>query len=194
MINDNEIINVTNRNNGTTGYMIPDLGNLYRRFEVGETKKLTMEELRKLSYVPGGETILREYLILDNKEALDELLNGVEPEYFYSDDEVKTLLTTGSLDQLKDCLDFAPNGVIELVKKYAVELKVNDIQKRQAILDKTGFNVTSAIAINEETLEGDEEKVTTERRSAPIQATAAAAAAPARRSAPVQNKYKVVSK
>lgn len=192
MINDNEIINVTNRNNGTTGYMIPDLGNLYRRFEVGETKKLTMEELRKLSYVPGGETILREYLILDNKEALDELLNGVEPEYFYSDDEVKTLLTTGSLDQLKDCLDFAPNGVIELVKKYAVELKVNDIQKRQAILDKTGFNVTSAIAINEETLEGDEEKVTTERRSAPIQATAAAA--PARRSAPVQNKYKVVSK
>ena len=86
MINDNEIINVTNRNNGTTGYMIPDLGNLYRRFEAGETKKITMEELRKLSYIPGGEAILREYLIIDNKEALDELLNGVEPEYFYSDE------------------------------------------------------------------------------------------------------------
>ena len=54
-----------------------------------------------------------------------------------------------------DCLDFAPEGVIELVKKYAVELKVNDIQKRQAILDKTGFNVTSAIEINEETLGED---------------------------------------
>lgn len=192
MINDNEIIKVTNRNNGTTGYMIPDLGNLYRRFEVGETKKLTMEELRKLSYVPGGETILREYLIIDNKEALDELLNGVEPEYFYSDEEVKTLLTKGSVDQLMDCLDFAPAGVIELVKKYAVELKVNDIQKRQAILDKTGFNVTSAIAINEETLEGDEEKATTERRTAPIEVTESTA--PGRRSSPVQNKYKVVSK
>ena len=192
MINDNEIINVTNRNNGTTGYMIPDLGNLYRRFEAGETKKLTMEELRKLSYVPGGDALLREYLIIDNQEALEELLNGIEPEYFYSDDEVKALLTSGTLDQLMDCLDFAPEGVIELVKKYAVELKVNDIQKRQAILDKTGFNVTSAIAINEETLGGDEEKVVTGRRSAPIEV--AEPAAPARRSTPVPNKYKVVSK
>lgn len=192
MVNDNEIINVTNRNNGTTGYTIPDLGNLHRRFEAGETKKITMEELRKLSYIPGGEAILREYLIIDNKEALDELLNGVEPEYFYSDEEVKTLLLNGSLDQLMDCLDFAPEGVIELVKKYAVELKVNDIQKRQAILDKTGFNVTSAIVVNEETLGGDEEKAATGRRTAPIEV--AEPAAPARRSTPVPNKYKVVSK
>ena len=192
MINDNEIINVTNRNNGTTGYIIPDLGNLHRNFLAGETKKLTMEELRKLSYIPGGETILREYLVIDNIEALDELLNGVEPEYFYSTEEIKTLLLTGSLDQLMDCLDFAPEGVIDLVKRYAVELKINDIQKRQAILDKTGFNVTSAISVNEETLDGEEEKTTTGRRAAPV--TVSETATPARRSAPVPNKYKVVSK
>ena len=193
MINDNEIIKVTNRNNGTTGYSIADLGNLRRTFAPGETKKIPMEELRKLSYIPGGEVILREYLVIDNKEALDELLNGgIEPEYFYTEDEVKTLLLTGSLDQLMDCLDFAPGGVIDLVKKYAVELKINDIQKRQAILNKTGFNVTSAIEINEETLEGEEEKTTTNRRAAPVAATEEVA--PARRSAPVPSKYKVVSK
>ena len=191
MINDNEIINVTNRNNGTTGYIIPDLGNLHRNFSAGETKKITMEELRKLSYIPGGETILREYLVIDNKEALEELLNGVEPEYFYTEEEVKALLLTGSLDQLMDCLDFAPEGVIDLVKNYAVELKINDIQKRQVILDKTGFNVTSAITVNEETNEEDE-KVVTGRRAAPV--TVAESAAPARRSAPVPSKYKVVSK
>lgn len=193
MINDNEIIKVTNRNNGTTGYSIADLGNLRRTFAPGETKKISMEELRKLSYIPGGEAILREYLVIDNKEALDELLNGgIEPEYFYTEDEVKTLLLTGSLDQLMDCLDFAPGGVIDLVKKYAVELKINDIQKRQAILNKTGFNVTSAIEINEETLEGEEEKITTGRRATPV--VAAEEAAPARRSSPVPSKYKVVSK
>ena len=193
MINDNEIIKVTNRNNGTTGYSIADLGNLRRIFAPGETKKIPMEELRKLSYIPGGETILREYLVIDNKEALNELLNGgIEPEYFYTEDEVKTLLLTGSLDQLMDCLDFAPGGVIDLVKKYAVELKINDIQKRQAILNKTGFNVTSAIEINEETLEGEEEKITTGRRTAPVVATEEVA--PARRSSPVPSKYKVVSK
>ena len=191
MINDNEIINVTNRNNGTTGYIIPDLGNLHRNFSAGETKKITMEELRKLSYIPGGETILREYLVIDNKEALKELLNGVEPEYFYTEEEVKALLLTGSLDQLMDCLDFAPEGVIDLVKNYAVELKINDIQKRQVILDKTGFNVTSAITVNEETNEEDE-KVVTGRRAAPV--TVTEPAAPARRSAPVPSKYKVVSK
>jgi hypothetical protein len=191
MINDNEIINVTNRNNGTTGYIIPDLGNLHRNFSAGETKKITMEELRKLSYIPGGETILREYLVIDNKEALEELLNGVEPEYFYTEEEVKALLLTGSLDQLMDCLDFAPEGVIDLVKNYAVELKINDIQKRQVILDKTGFNVTSAITVNEETNEEDE-KVVTGRRAAPV--TVTEPAAPARRSAPVPSKYKVVSK
>ena len=192
MINDNEIINVTNRNNGTTGYIIPDLGNLHRNFLAGETKKLTMEELRKLSYIPGGETILREYLVIDNKEALDELLNGVEPEYFYTTEEVKALLLTGSLDQLMDCLDFAPEGVIDLVNKYAVELKINDIQKRQAILDKTGFNVTSAISVNEETAEGEDEKATTGRRAAPVSITETEA--PTRRSSPVPSKYKVVSK
>ena len=89
---------------------------------------LNKKELRKLSYIPGGEVILREYLVIDNKEALDELLNGgVEPEYFYTEDEIKTLLLTGSLDQLMDCLDFAPGGVIDLVKKYAVELKINAV-------------------------------------------------------------------
>lgn len=191
MLKDSEIIQVTNRNNGTTGYSIPDLGNLYRRFAAGETKKITMEELRKLSYVPGGASILKDYLIIDNQEALEELLNGVEPEYFYSEEEIKTLLLSGSLDQLKDCLDFAPAGVIELVKKYAVELKVNDIQKRQAILDKTGFNITSAIDINEETSE-KEEVAQKERRTAPVEVKEASA--PTRRSAPVSSKYKVVSK
>lgn len=160
-------ITVTNRDNGTVGYTIPDLNNLHRNYQAKEKKSITMEELRKLSYIPGGLYLLRNCLVLDNKEAIQELLGEVEPEYFYSEAEIKQLLKTGSLAQLEDCLDFAPKGVIDLVKSIAVETELNDINKRQVILNKTGFNVTKAIEINRETTEAEvqEEKV---RRAAPV--------------------------
>ena len=120
MLDKNTLIKVTNRDNGSVGYAIPDLGNLQRRFEAGETKEVTMEELRKLSYTIGGNVILKEYLLIHNKEAVEELLGTVEPEYYYEEEDVKNLLEKGTLDELKDCLDFAPEGTIELVKKVAV--------------------------------------------------------------------------
>ena len=80
MLENNTIIKVTNRDNGSIGYTIPDLNNLHREFAPGETKELTVEEMRKLSYISGGDVLLREYLTIDNKELIQELLNGVEPE------------------------------------------------------------------------------------------------------------------
>ncbi len=159
MLDNKTIIKVTNRDNGSVGYTIPDLNNLNRNFTSGETKEITMEELRRLSFIPGGESLIRNYLIIDNKEAVAELLHEVEPEYFYTREDVKNLLLNGSLDALKDCIDFAPTGTVDLVKQLAVELKIADIYKRKAILDMTGFDVTKAIEINEETAD---EKVNTD--------------------------------
>ena len=153
MIENDTMIKVTNRDNGHVGYSIPDLNNLTRTFIANETKELPMIELRKLSYIPGGKTLLRDYLVLDNQEAIEELLNEVEPEYYYTEEDVKNLLLNGSLDALKDCLDYAPMGTIDLVKKVAIELPLNDVAKRKAILEMTGFSVDSAIMINEETKE-----------------------------------------
>lgn len=182
-------ITVTNRDNGTVGYTIPDLNNLHRNYQAKEKKSITMEELRKLSYIPGGLYLLRNCLVLDNKEAIQELLGDVEPEYFYSEAEIKQLLKTGSLAQLEDCLDFAPKGVIDLVKSIAVETELNDINKRQVILNKTGFNVTKALEINRETAEAEvqEEKV---RRAAPVTVISAEKES-GRRTAPP--KYKVTT-
>ena len=79
MLDKNTIIKVTNRDNGTVGYTIPDLGNLHRLFQAGETKEITMEELRKLSYVPGGNNILKNYWVyeddFDKKEIVDEIFD-----------------------------------------------------------------------------------------------------------------------
>lgn len=157
LLNNDEIIKVTNRDSGRVGYRIPEMGNLHRVFASGESKEITMGELRKLVWQPGGQNIIRKYLLLNNNDAIQELLGEVEPEYFYKEEDIKTLLTQGSLDELMDCLDFAPDGTNNLVKKVAVETELNDIQKRDAILKSTGFNVTNAININHQTEEEVEE-------------------------------------
>lgn len=189
MVENNMTVKVTNRDNGSVGYSVPDLG-VHRTFQPRESKEISAEELRKLSYLPGGDVIIKEYLIIHNEELLKELLGEVEPEYYYSEDEVKTLLLSGSLAQLQDCLDFAPDGVIDLIKSLAVSLKIDNVSKRKAIQDKTGFNITRAIEINEETEEGDASKEGAQgRRAAPIAANNEETQQ--RRSAPP--KYNVVS-
>ena len=164
MRNSSDIIKVQNRDNGTVGYSIPDLNNLHRNFMPNETKKITMSELRKLAYIPGGQYLLNNCLKLNNDDAIDELIGNVEIEYYYDEDKIKDLLTNGSIDEFLDCLDFAPDGVIDLVKNLAVTLKLNDYAKREAILEKTGFDVTKAIEINKETEEIKQEKTNTTRR------------------------------
>ena len=62
-----KIVEVTNRNNGYTGYYIPDT-NRKRNFAPGETKKIDLEELIQLSYIDGGEYLLKNYFIIDNEE------------------------------------------------------------------------------------------------------------------------------
>lgn len=171
MLAKEEIIKVKNRDNGSVGYTVPDLG-ITRQFQANEIKEISMEELRKLSYMPGGMYILKNCLLIENEEAIKELLNDVEPEYFYTEQEIKTLLLSGTLAQLQDCLDFAPIGVIDILKKYAVELEINDLAKREAILKKTGFNVTKAIEINHASKDTDKkEEAGVGRRAAPIKTT-----------------------
>jgi len=165
---DNMKVKVKNRSgNGIVGYTIPDMGNLRREFQDGEEKILTYEEIRKLSYIPGGSMILKDYLIIEDKNVLKELNYDIEPEYFYSKEDIIRLMQTGTLDEFLDCLDFAPEGVKESIKSIAVELPLNDVAKRQAIQEKLGFNVTNAIE-NLKIAEEDivEKKETTKRRAA----------------------------
>ena len=165
MLNKNTRIKVKNRSTGSIGYAVPDLGNLRRRFVSGEIKEVTFDELQKLSYTPGGNYMLKNYLvIMDNNEAVQALIGGVELEYNYSKEDIKNLLLNGSMDELLDCLDFAPVGVIDLVKQIAVGIELNDLQKRQAILNKTGFSVDNAIKIKNEAKEAAEENLSTGAR------------------------------
>lgn len=163
-IEDTRLVTVINRDNGHVGYKVPDLG-IQRDFSPKERKEVTFEELRKLSYISGGEYILENCLVIEDREVVAALLGEVEPEYFYTENEVRKLLLEGSLDQLQDCLDFAPEGTVELVKDLAVKLEIQALDKREAIRAKTGFNVSKAIEINKETSEDNVQEEKKERRA-----------------------------
>lgn len=172
MLDDKKLVKVTNRSRGSVSYRIPDLNNLNRIFENQESKMLPMEELRKLSYQRGGLILLRDCFIIEDEEAVQELLGDVEPEYYYAEREVKNLLENGDLDQLEDCLNFAPESVLNMVKDIAVRIEINDVRKRKMILDKLDFNVTRAIEINHETQEEEVKEEKKVRKSkVPVEST-----------------------
>ena len=189
---ENEMVIVTNRNNGYTGYQIPDTG-VSRNFAPGESKRISKEELMQLSYIEGGEYLLNNYLIVNNDKTLEELNISVQPEYYYTEEEIKELLTTGSLDQLEDTLNFAPDGVIEIIKDMAVKTELPDTRKRKMISENTGFNIDNAIRVNEVMAEDqikDEHSEPIERKASPINVESDT---PQRKAAPIK-KYKVVTK
>ena len=165
MLDKTTVIKVSNRDNGSVGYKIPEMG-IQRTFQKGEAKEVTMEELRKLSYLPGGQVLINQCLIVHSEEALAELNPNYEPEYFYTEKEIDKLLLGGSLIEFLDCLDFAPEGVINLIKDRAVALEITDLAKRDAILKRTGFNVTRAIEINHDSQEETEVEEVSKRRAA----------------------------
>jgi hypothetical protein len=143
-MNNTKIYEVTNRSGSNVFYTI-DEDNINRHFTPGEVKKIPYEELEKLSYQIGGKSLINNYLLIRDSEALNQLDLEIEPEYNMDANAIKKLLLEGSLDALLDALDFAPGGVIELIKDIAVALPLNDMSKRKAIQDKTNFNVSAAI-------------------------------------------------
>lgn len=167
MLNNSDKIRVENRGNAIVGYKVPE-SNIVRRFVANEIKEIPMGELRQAIQVPGTKRTIMNNLIIHDKSAVEELLPDAEPEYFYTTKDVDFLLERGTLDQLKDALDFAPKGVVDLIKERAVKNELNDVRKREAILEATNFNVTGAIEINH--LAQVENKVETKtRRAAPME-------------------------
>lgn len=192
MVDDKTIVKVTNRSMWRVGYQIPDMGNLIRSFMPGETKQISAEEIRKLNWTPGGAVLLQDDLVLDNAELIEEILGTVEPEYNYNEAKIKEILLNGSMDEFMDTLDFAPDGVIDMMKDLSISLEIPDIRKRDALSNKTGVNITNAIEINH--LSKDEEETdASEVKQRRVNNTTTAQTTSGRRIT-AQGKYNIVSK
>ena len=150
MIDKNKTYNVKNRSAGACVYTIPEL-HIRRELMAGQTIQVQGSELEALKYRPGGKEMMLLYLQISDIEDFEV---ETEPEYKYSEADIIKLIETGTMDEFLDCLDFAPNGVIDLIKTFAVSLPMNDANKRLAVKEKTGFDVDEAIRhINEDKAE-----------------------------------------
>lgn len=182
----NKMMKVKNRSSSMVIYKIPE-HNIRRTFMAGETKNISYQELVWLSYQPGGRKLMQDVLQIQEAEVVKELNIPAEPEYSMSETDIKNLLLNGSMDEFLDALDFAPSGVIDLIKKYAVDLPLNDVQKRNAIMKATGFDVTRAIENN---MPDEDEEVKEEAPTRRVNKTDDSN--PARRTS--GERYKVVNK
>ena len=168
-VSDNTVVEVRNLVDHKVVYKIPE-ENIRREFFAFEVKKVKASELRKLNYQYGGRVLLHEYLNVGNPELAKEF--GIDCddmiEYNWSEADVDRVLTTGSLDELMDALDFAPQGIVELIKDRAIELRIPDISKRKAIVDATGCDINNTIDMLDAAEKEDnqkEDKPVKERRS-----------------------------
>ena len=183
-----DFCNVKNRSASVVVYNIPEDG-IRRSFAPGEVKKISYQELEKLTYQAGGMNILTRFLQVQSDDVIKSFNMKVEPEYYMSEKDVAALITTGSLDAFLDALDFAPTGIIDLVKKFSVSIPLVDLPKREALKKKTGFDVEAALR-NIRAEQEDDEKRSIDDEAAPKRRVQPEAPA-GRRTAP---KYNVVAK
>ena len=174
---------VRNRSTSIVSYSVPDL-NVKREFSAGEIKEIPQQELEILLQQPGGRVILTEYLQVSKEDIVCLDVIQPEQEYFYSDEDVKNIMRNGSLDEFLDMLDFAPEGVMDMIKTYAVQLPLTDLYKVNALREKTGFDSSKALENSMD--ENGELQVA----DAPKRRVVTEADKPARR---VANEYKIIS-
>ena len=184
-----QLIKVTNRTPGMVVYKIPEHG-IRREFYSKETKNIPYEELVWLSYIAGGRSLMENCLLIQAPEVTKDLNIHTEVEYFMNEEQVTDMLVNGSLDQLLDALDFAPSGVIDIIKTKAVSLPLYDMQKRAAIEKATGFNVTKVIEASMPDPEDEaiEQEAPARRRVQPV-----SEGSQRRVQAPVADKYTIIS-
>ena len=185
---------VTNRSASRVCYSIPELGIKIRDFQPNETKRIAYDELQALTYVPGGLNLMRDFLQIKEVTAREELVGKVEPEYNMTEAQVRELISTpNNYDAWLDCLDFAPEGVIDMIKTLAIKMPLTDTVKMQQFKEKTGVDIARQIQAQKE-MEAEEAAEAGQQGQQPRQRRtaqpAAAPATPARRTD--GSKYTVV--
>lgn len=154
---DNKMYKVKNRSASTVICRIPELG-IRKEFAPGQTMQMSYDELEKMTYQAGGRDLIANFLQIMEDSVTDNLGIHKEAEYYMTEPQIIDLLKTGSLDAFQDALDFAPIGVIDLIKRFAVSLPLTDTVKISVLKEKTGFDVFKAIQNSQ--AEKQEEKVT----------------------------------
>ena len=134
---------IKNRRAHRVGYHIPN--GARRIFNAGESLEISIEEINQLTYQPGGKVLIDKYLLIPAEGRKILGWEQVQPEYDYTEEQIKNVLMKGSLDVFLDMLDFAPEGVITIAKEQAILLPLTDMNKMEAFREKFGYDIATAI-------------------------------------------------
>lgn len=190
-----DLVVVENRAAGKIVYRIPDRG-IRRELAPRQAIRVPKEEIEALSYTEGGLDLIRNHLLVKDEQILDDLNIHREPEYYMNADNVAKLIKEGSLNEFKDALDFAPDGVVDMIKDLSVQIPLNDFSKRQALKEMTGFDVDAAIAHDRENraADGDEAVAAPAQKTRRVQTTGRRSAGGVAAEAVAANKPKIIKK
>jgi len=135
---------VMNRDTGQTGYSLPEL-NIRRVFNVGEIKELKEEEILALYNTDAGRLMLSHILQVQNKEfVIKNIWPDAPIEYFWTKEQIIKCLMEDSPELFAETLDYAPEGVINILKDLAWRTPITDLNKVQIMRQKLGFDPIKA--------------------------------------------------
>jgi hypothetical protein len=159
---------VISRSKGSVSYSIPTLRVSRTWLQAGDSIDIPIDELLELRVTAGGAKLMDKYLMIADPTAYAIVYNEEEmiPEYQYGIEEVKYLLYEGTVEQLMDAIDYAPQGVLDLIKQLAVKKMPDKTDKIEVINKK--FNINLLTIVQNATLEEDAEEKTVVRRSEPV--------------------------
>ena len=164
-------VRVRNRASGTVAYVIPALRITRIWDKTGDIINISIDELIELKTISGGQALLDEYLAVEDDEAVKLLYDyELPPEYNYGEAEIDYLLHAGTNEQLFDALDYAPIGVLEMIKSMAIKERPDTTAKVEAINKKFGIDLLLIIKNAEVDIDNiDYTDTITPRRSAPVE-------------------------
>ncbi len=150
-LTDDTLVSIRNMVNHKVVYVLPDW-NRKVVFEPFQERKIPAGELRALHYTTGGYNLLHDYLCVENADLRAEFeIPKDQIEYDWKLDDIKHLLLDNNalIESLQDALDFAPEGIREMIIDYAVIWRIPDSNKRKVISQMTGIDIDKQIEFSE---------------------------------------------
>jgi hypothetical protein len=85
--------------------------------------------------------------LVEDKDWVNKNMPNAPIEYFWTTTEIEKCLKEDSVEIFSETLDYAPRGVVDLIKQVAWQLPITDLNKIDVIQQKLGFNVQAAMAV-----------------------------------------------
>jgi hypothetical protein len=163
-LQDNLMVEVTNNSTGSVSYYSEFSRTLRKWDKPNSTKKISLEELRELVGSSGGYELLENFLLIKNMDVREDLGLPVNKEYMLDEKEIKAVLKK-SVDVLENTLENTSDSIKEKIAQSAIDTKLSDLDKLEAIKEYSGVDVLTVIQEKkeEEKQEKADKKKTTKK-------------------------------